>query len=521
MKRTVRLSLVVLLVSVVLIAGSLPLSFAKPAERVLIEVAPGHLASVGKAAREAGGQIHYAFADLNVLAVTLPSSGVDRMRHNPNVLSIEPDAKRYLAADATSGQVIPYGIDHVQAPLVWAEGYLGEGVTVCIIDTGLNPLHKDLRDIPSIDGYSQVDDAWDHDGYGHGTHVAGTITAMDNEVGVVGVSPGMVNLYIIKIFDDAGEWVPQTRASNLMAAAQMCADNGANIISMSLGGSSKSLAEQRTFDALYEQGILSVAAAGNDGNDKKSYPASYDSVISVAAIDESHTVADFSQYNDQVELAAPGVNVLSTVPYVAVVGVTVGDAFYEGFNLEYAPYTPEGGVDGELADGGLCDASGNWTEMVVLCARGDITFLEKVESVMDGGGVAAVIYNNAPGGFSGTLGSEGVYIPAISISQEDGWSLLEKLGQVGIVESYPPVVGSGYEAWGGTSMATPHVSGVAALLWSYKANLTNVQIREAMAMTAMDLGEPGWDISYGYGLVQAYDALQYLEDVKPGKGPKK
>ncbi|MGD9404647.1 MAG: S8 family serine peptidase, partial [Anaerolineae bacterium] len=79
---------------------------------------------------------------------------------------------------------------------------------------------------------------------------------------------------------------------------------------------------------------------------------------------------------------------------------------------------------------------------------------------------------------------------------------------------------SGYEAWGGTSMATPHVSGVAALLWSANPELTNVQIREAMDMTALDLGDPGRDVHYGYGLVQAYDALDYLIDLKPGKGPK-
>ena len=69
-------------------------------------------------------------------------------------------------------------------------------------------------------------------------------------------------------------------------------------------------------------------------------------------------------------------------------------------------------------------------------------------------------------------------------------------------------------------MATPHVSGVAALLWSSNPHLTNVQIREAMTMTAMDLGEAGRDIAFGYGLVQAYDALQYLESMGPGQGPK-
>jgi subtilisin family serine protease len=69
---------------------------------------------------------------------------------------------------------------------------------------------------------------------------------------------------------------------------------------------------------------------------------------------------------------------------------------------------------------------------------------------------------------------------------------------------------SGYEAWGGTSMATPHVSGAAALIWSANPDWTNVQIREAMDATALDLGQEGRDVHYGFGLVQAYDALQYL-----------
>lgn len=520
MRRTARLF--VLFTMVLVLASALPLASAERAERVLIEVVPGRMAAVGQAVRQAGGQIHYEFANVNTLAVTLPASGVDRMRHNPSVVSIEPDPLRFPDGEVAEGQVVPYGIEYVQAPEMWAEGYLGEGVTVCIIDTGLKRDHEDLAGVANVDGISQVDDQWDFDGYGHGTHVAGTITAVDNELGVIGMSPGKVDLFIVKIFDNDGEWVPQTRASNLMAAAQLCADNGAKIISMSLGGSSKARPERLTFDALYEQGILSVAAAGNGGDDKDHYPASYDSVVSVAAIDESYTVADFSQFNDQTELAAPGVNVLSTVPFVSIAGVTDDEGvFYEGLGMEYAPYTPEGGVSGTFVDGGLCDAAGNWAGAVVLCERGDINFVDKVENAMDGGGVAAVIYNNAPGLFSGTLGKEGDYIPAISLSQEDGQYLVaNKLGTLGTVENYPPTEGSGYEAWGGTSMATPHVSGAAALLWSANPDLTNVQIREALAMTAMDLGEPGWDVHYGYGLIQTHDALEYLMNQSPGQGPK-
>jgi subtilisin family serine protease len=277
---------------------------------------------------------------------------------------------------------------------------------------------------------------------------------------------------------------------------------------MSLGGSSKSRPEQLTFDALYEEGVLSIAAAGNGGDDKAHYPASYESVVSVAAIDATYTVADFSQFNDQTELAAPGVSVLSTVPYVPNSFLFVADQAYAGLPMEYSPY---GSATGPLADGDKCLESGDWDGMVVLCERGDADFVDKVTNVENGGGVAAIIYNNEPGLFSGTLGKKGDYIVALSISQEDGLAALSFVGQEATAQSSESVPGSSYEAWGGTSMATPHVSGVAALLWSVNPAWTNVQIRDAMAATAMDLGDEGWDVHYGYGLVQAYDALQYLQ----------
>jgi len=512
MSKSGRFTVVLLLLIVVLAAGTSLVASSEPTERVLIEYRRGRAAAVRNAVQAEGGQIHYEFDRLSVMAVSVSEQGANRLAREPNVLLVEPDPVRYPAAVSSEAQDVPYGIDYVQAPQAWAAGATGEGVKVCIIDTGFGAHHEDLQGL-SVEGYSQVDDQWDFDGYGHGTHVAGTITAVDNDLGVIGVSPGNVDLFIVKIFDNDGGWVPRARASNLMAAALMCADNGAKIISMSLGGSSKALPEQKTFDALYEEGVLSIAAAGNGGNDKDHYPASYDSVISVAAIDSTYTVADFSQFSDQTELAAPGVGVLSTVPYVPNSFLFVDDDAYRGRPLEYSPY---GNATGTLADGDRCLAPGDWDELVVLCERGDTSFYDKVMSVQNGGGIAAVIYNNEPGLFSGTLGEKGEYIVAISLSQEDGWAALDATGNEATVQSSEPIPGSGYEAWDGTSMATPHVSGVAALLWSANPGWTAVEIREAMAATAMDLGEEGRDPHYGYGLVQAYDALLDLQH--PGKG---
>jgi serine protease len=518
------------LVATALLAGAPSTAHAANTERVLIEYSHGAGAMVRDAVVAEHGIIHYQFDRIDALAATLDEDAAERIARNPRVMSMEPDAKRYLAAkpvpaddptDPYEEQVMPFGIERVQAPQVWAEGYEGEGVKVCIIDTGLYVAHEDIDE--QLAKGTQPEDAdpatfseWNVDGYGHGTHVAGTVSASDNDIGVIGVSPGKADLFMYKIFDDAGLWA---YASDLVAAAFECSAQGANIISMSLSGSSGPNAERRAFEALYnEDGILAVAAASNDGTRQRVFPASYDSVISVAATDIEDNVADFSNQNQWVELAAPGVGVLSTVPFIAYSVLQTPGADFNGAPMEFAA---TGSATGLLADGALCIDSGDWSGKVVLCKRGDTSFAEKVTAVMNGGGVAAVIYNNEPGPFLGTLGEPGEWIISFSISDTDGSNALAFVGSEVTAENLFFYPDNGYEAWDGTSMATPHVAGVAALLWSYDDSLTNVQIREAMTATAKDLGEPGRDIAYGFGLVQAYDALQYLKaSDKPGKGPK-
>jgi subtilisin family serine protease len=288
---------------------------------------------------------------------------------------------------------------------------------------------------------------------------------------------------------------------------------------MSLGGSFKSRTEERAFKQSDNRGVLSVAAAGNDGSGSPHYPASYRSVLSVGAVDSSMTVASFSQRNSQVELAAPGVGVLSTVPWIEENSLTAGGTSYTGNYIENAARTDGNGAGGSLADGGLCTSSGSWNGQVVLCERGSISFFDKVTNVQSGGGTGAVIYNNAAGNFLGTLGAgNSSNIPAISLSQVDGQAALGQTGSASTVVSQSSNPASGYEAWNGTSMATPHVSGVAALVWSHHTECTNDEIRGALTSTALDLGDPGRDNSYGFGLVQAADALAHLDANLCGDG---
>jgi serine protease len=453
--------------------------------------------------QDAGGRPVYDFPEQNAVAAWLSDQARDRLQHNPNVRSIQEDPKRYPLAETR-----PYGIAMVQADQL-SDSAAGNR-TICVIDSGYSGFHEDLSHGGNVTGTNDSSaGSWNDDTCGHGSHVAGTISALTNTTGVLGVLPhGNVKLHIVKVFDGAScGWA---YSSSLINALGVCRSKAANVVSMSLGGPTKSVFEESAFNDAYSAGLLSVAAAGNDGTTGKSYPASYSSVVSVAAIDQNKNVAGFSQRNDQVELAAPGVGVLSTVPFVSENSLSVFDGTkYSGEHIENSATNTS--VNGLLVDGGRCASAGSWTNAVVLCERGDVSFFDKVSNVKAGGGKAAAIYNNVAGGFLGTLGDgNSSTIPAISLSQADGLAAKTQANLASTLVSFSGP-GSGYEAWDGTSMATPHVSAVAALVWSYNPAWTNAVVRNALDATAEDLGAAGRDTSYGFGLVRAKAALDSLQ----------
>jgi subtilisin family serine protease len=462
-----------------------------------------------QAVAAAGGHVVRELDAQRTIAAWLPEQALNGLRNNPNVEYVEVDPRRYLM-----GQVTPYGIGMVQAndPAFGAGNASGaqSAVTVCIIDSGYYRAHEDLQD-NNVDGPNNAGTGnWYEDSCGHGSHVAGTVAALGtNGAGVVGVNPnGALNLRIQKVFDGADcKW---TYASNLVAALNNCRNAVAGtgqklVVSMSLGGSLSSTTENTAFQDAYNAGALSVAAAGNDGSTRMSYPASYASVISVAAVDSNQLVASFSQKNSQVELAAPGVGVLSTTPFKAS-SLAAGGNTWIGANLDGSTRMD---VAGTLVSGGLCDATNAaWNGMVVLCQRGTNSFADKVSKVQSSGGRGAVVYNNVSGGFAGTLNGTST-IPGITLSLEDGQAALGYLNQASTLANAAGT-GNGYEYYDGTSMATPHVSGVAALVWSQNPVWTNAQLRDALQKSAKDLGAAGRDTSYGFGLVQAKAALDYL-----------
>lgn len=347
-----------------------------------------------------GAEILHVYDSINAISVSVSEDKIGLLKADPGVEYVEIDEeahilgfpdeiapegqKKALAAE----QMIPWGISKIRSPEVWDAGNKGAGIKGCIIDTGIDYNHPDLKDNYK-GGYNAITKTNDPlDDNGHGSHVSGIAAARDNDIGVVGVAPEM-DIYAVKALDLNGSG----SYSNIIASIQWAIDNGMHLINMSLGGSSYSKALEDICIAAYNAGILIIAAAGNSGGDGSKdtvgYPAKYDSVVAVAATDSIDERASFSSVGPAVEVSAPGVSIPSTVPTS---------------NAKY---------------------------------------------------------------------------------------------------SDP----SGYKSLSGTSMASPHAFGAAAVVKKSNPNLTNADIRKILADTSVDLGTPGRDVFYGSGRIDAKAAV--------------
>ena len=493
-------------------------TFAKPdTTRVIVSMKPGQAAGGRAAIRAAGGTIKLEIYGTDAVAIEVPLVALRGLENNPNIEYIEEDLIRHAFATTSpsaspyiTGQLVPYGIKLVQADQMPSGDANTANRKVCIIDSGYDLAHEDLNGNSVAGEYDSGTGWWYTDENHHGTHVAGSIAAINNSgVGVVGVNPNRnLRLHIVKVFGAAG-WA---YSSTLTAAANKCGSAGSNIISMSLGGGRSSRTEMRTFDSLASKGVLSIAAAGNDGTTAVSYPAGYSSVLSVGALDENKSWATFSQYNTKVELSAPGVAVLSTVPMgsgsssvLSVGGVTYTPGDMDG--------SPKATATGALADFGLGTAvNAAMAGKVCLIQRGTVDFATKVTNCKNSGGIGAIVYNNVAGSFGGTVGTT-TTIPSVTATDTDG--AVMKSGQLG-ASATVGVKPSSYAFFDGTSMATPHVSAVAALVWSYFPNCTAAQLRSSLTKSAEDLGTVGRDNKFGFGLVRAKAAYDRITSMGCG-----
>ncbi|BBO26154.1 hypothetical protein AltI4_05420 [Alteromonas sp. I4] len=488
-------------------------------DRYIIQVDNPSKGVVKALTKQLGGQVHVD-AD-GFIAATFTGKSLDEVKgllNNPHVKLVEEDALRSAMAlfndDAGSPmqtQITPYAVYQAQADQVAFNA--SAGMKVCVIDSGLDSTNPDFVWANITGDNDPGTGNWFNAGGEHGTHVAGTIGAADNSYGVVGMAPG-VDMHIIKVFNAEG-W---GYSSDLAQAAQLCGQAGANIINMSLGGGAANNTEENAFKDFTAAGGLVVAAAGNDGNSSRMYPAGYSSVMMIGANDANNAIADFSQFpscttgrgkrttTDEticVEVTAGGVDTLSTVPAGTAVmsGLSVDGAGFASSAMENT-----GSASGNTFFMGTAESTdAGAAGKVCVIDRGVISFHDKVANCEASGGVGAVIINNEAGMLYGTLGdTNATSIPAVGAALEDRSAILA-------ATSADITVGaSDYGYLSGTSMATPAVSGVAALIWSNHETCTGTEIREALKATAMDAGAAGKDVYFGYGIVQAAAADAYL-----------
>jgi subtilisin family serine protease len=405
-------------------------------------------------------------------------------------------------------------------------------VVVALIDTGVDYSHPDLQaniwsNLAELGGVAGVDDnpcdpfvhrcyiddvrGWDFAGAvdtgevdtggdndpmdrdGHGTHVAGIIAAVGNNgQGIAGLN-WQVRIMPLKVEADNGQSFPDFA---VIAAIDYAIANGAGIVNCSFGGSGASVAEREAFTDLRDAGILVVCAAGNSAqnNDLKSYyPSGYDldNIISVAASNSSDQMASFSNYGAAtVDLMAPGVGIYSTIlesvgTYAVVRVGGTSPVEYAALGMEYAGLTADSGLTKTAHDCGWGypdefppGVSGN----IALIRRGNrdnvpFYFNEKVLNAQNAGAVAVIIYNNVAGdNFDGTLGSAGSWVPAVSVTQATGEALIAR-GTPTVTLINRPLI---YDYMSGTSMAAPHVTGAAALLWARCPGLSCGEVKAAL-----------------------------------------
>ncbi|MEM5869592.1 MAG: S8 family peptidase [Candidatus Aenigmatarchaeota archaeon] len=306
-------------------------------------------------------------------AVECSEAAVELMK---KFVSVEEDQIYYimdLQADVQIG-----------ADKVWAQGYTGSGIVIAILDTGVDLNHPELVDsIAGGKSFVSYTESFQDDN-GHGTHVAGIITANGLNEQAKGVAPDAL-IWAAKVCDSSGSCY----SSDIAAAIEYVVNNRiAKIISISLGGGGTTKANcdsdylAQKVNWAVSNGVTVVAAAGNTGG-KVASPACASKAIAVGAVDKSDKRPSWSGSGSALDIVAPGVSIYSTIP-------------------------------------------------------------------------------------------------------------------------------GGYASWSGTSMATPHVSAVVALLLQANSALTDSQIKDALYKTAKDLGSAGWDKYYGYGRVDAHAALNYV-----------
>lgn len=308
--------------------------------------------------RQAGGAKLKNLDLIGAKVVRVPSrAAVEKLKAHPAVVRVDEDViVEALGRKGDGGevtplaQVLPWGIDRVDAELVWPGGNSADPVKVGIIDTGISNKHPDL--LTNVKGgvnTINLRKSWNDDN-GHGSHVAGIVAALNNTSGVVGVGPA-ADLYAIKVLNTAGSGY----LSDVIEGIQWAMANGMQVINMSLGTGSDVQSFHDAVIAAKKAGVVVVAAAGNSvGSDAVIFPAAYPEAIAVSATDQGDVIASWSSRGSEIDLAAPGVSIYSTYKgtgYATLSGTSMAAPHVAG-SAALVLNTPVGTYD--------VDADGKW-----------------------------------------------------------------------------------------------------------------------------------------------------------------
>ncbi|MGJ9458138.1 S8 family peptidase [Oceanobacillus sp. CF4.6] len=285
-------------------------------------------------------ELHHVLETIGAVSISIPSIYIDELRNKEDVAWIEPD---YIVK--TNGQVVDWGHGKTVDDHTKELGITGDGIKIGIIDTGISSIHPDLH---VTNGKSFVENSATYeDNNGHGTHVAGIIAALDNDVGVIGVAPE-ADIYAIKSLDKSGTG----RQTDIIAGIEWAIEQELDIVNLSITSNYKTIALEKVVEKAHQSGIILIAASGNDetGNGQilndVMYPARYSSVIGVGAVDNSLVNSQFSYIGPSLDYTAPGENIFSThivnngTGYAAMSGTSMAAPFATGVIALYLEVYP-------------------------------------------------------------------------------------------------------------------------------------------------------------------------------------
>ncbi len=237
----------------------------------------------------------------NIYTAEMDSLALSCLSEDPDIEMIEEDT-----VVTKLGDITPWNIENIKAPFLHNQDNYGTGIKVAVFDTGIDLNNSDLQvagGVSFVEGITSYDDD-----NGHGTAMAGILAALQNEQGLLGIAPE-VSLYSVKVLDQEGIGY----YSQIIDGIQWAIENDIDIITMSFGGTQYSNILRESIQEANDNNILIIAASGNQGSFSAiNYPANFNEVVCVGAVDNQNNIASFSNRGTEMDIVAPGVNIQTT-----------------------------------------------------------------------------------------------------------------------------------------------------------------------------------------------------------------